>query len=192
MRFRPDAGAAGSRAASGRRSAAGGIREAGDRIFRGVRKCREDRLAPPTVNRPAAASLPGMAGIQGRPPFDDACDCSFVDSGERGGGCSERTGPGRFGGPVFARAVRRRGHAGSRACRGRGLPVGSGIAKAPAIASSGTGSKEPGAVGRNRCQRPARQRMPLRKHARTRLPRMEGLPSGRRPTKENGPHPQKT
>ena len=85
MRFRPDAGAPGSRAASGRRSAAGGTREAGARIFRGVRKCREDRLASPTVNRHAAASLSGMAGIQGRPPFDDACDCSFVDSGERGG-----------------------------------------------------------------------------------------------------------
>ena len=65
-------------------------------------------------------SLTGMAEIQGRPPFDDAYDYYFVDSGERGGGCSERTGSGRFGRPIFARAVRPRGYVGIRTYRGRG------------------------------------------------------------------------
>ena len=41
-------------------------------------------------------------------------------------------------------------------------------------------------------QRRARHRMPLRKHASARLPRLESSPRRSRPTKENGPHPSET
>ncbi len=42
----------------------------------------------------------------------------------------------------------------------------------------------------SRRQRRARHRMPLRKHASARLPRLEGLPRRSRLTQKNGPHPQ--
>ena len=41
----------------------------------------------------------------------------------------------------------------------------------------------------SRRQRRARHRMPLRKHASARLPRLEGLPRRSRLTQKNGPHP---
>ena len=73
--------------------------------------------------------------------------------------------------------------------RRRELPVGSGIVKAPASASSEAGSKDPGAVGRRREPTPCSPPDAASKTGACRLPRLEGLQRRSSLTQENGMHP---